>query len=249
MKTTPCYLYGIMSVPEVGDSSLFHYTKFDSFLKILDSMTLRSSPLCKMNDLNEADLSGIDWNSNFLLMYDAQESVRTKFSVISFTQNYEVQSVCREGANHPAMWAHYAENTGGVCIVLDKDALIENNQDRLKGLFYKLEEVEYTCDHNPRMELLPEEYSNISDVVHKNYKEIFFKKDIDWKSEGEVRFLVESPMFYLDIKDAVKYIVLGKRLVENREHMRRMLSLIESSDTLKDYFYWIDSDSITENNN
>ena len=237
MKNAPCYLYGTYSLPEVGDGFLFHYTKFESFLKILEKMTLRSSCLSKMNDLNEADLSCIDWSQNFLFASSVQDYARNKCSVISFTQNYEVESICRQGANHPAMWAHYAENTEGVCIVLDKEALIKINRDRLKEFFYKLEEVEYTCDHNPRMGLLPDEYSDVSDAVRRNYKEIFFKKDIDWKNEGEVRFLVESSEFYLDIKDAVKYIVLGKRLVENREHMRQMLSLIESSDTLKDYFH------------
>ena len=237
MKITPCYLYGNQFNPEVGDGFLFHFTKFESFLKILETMTLRSSPLCKMNDLNEADLSGIDWSKEFLVMYNAQKYIRTQCSVISFSQNYEVESICREGANNPAMWAYYAENSDGVCIVLDRDALIENNRDSLKDVFYVLEDVEYTCDHNPHMEVLPGDYSTASDLVHKNYKEIFFKKDIVWKNEGEVRFLVESPEYYINIKDAIRYIVLGKRLVENREHMYRMLSLIESSDNLnKDYF-------------
>lgn len=88
MKITPCYRYGLDQVPEVGDGSLYHYTKFDSFLKILNSMTLRSSPLSKMNDLNEADLSGIDWSKEFLVMYNAQKYIRTQCSVISFSQNY-----------------------------------------------------------------------------------------------------------------------------------------------------------------
>jgi hypothetical protein len=237
MKITPCYLYGNQYNPEVGDGFLFHFTKFESFLKILETMTLRSSPLCKMNDLNEADLSGIDWSKEFLVMYNAQKYIRTQCSVISFSQNYEVESICREGANNPAMWAYYAENSDGVCIVLDRDALIENNRDSLKDVFYVLEDVEYTCDHNPHMEVLPGDYSTASDLVHKNYKEIFFKKDIVWKNEGEVRFLVESPEFYLDIKDAIKYIVLGKRLIDNRENMCQMLSLIATSDNLnKDYF-------------
>ena len=71
-------------------------------------------------------------------------------------------------------------------IVLDREALIENNHDSLKDVFYVLEDVEYTCDHNPYMEVLPGDYSTASDLVHKNYKEIFFKKDIVWKNEGEI---------------------------------------------------------------
>ena len=236
MKIIPCYLYGVNSVPEVGDGSLFHYTKFESLIKILETMTLRSSPLSKMNDLNEADLSGLDWSKDFLQMFHAQEYVRTQCSVISFTQNYEVDFICREGANHPAMWAHYAENSEGACIVLDKTALIENNLNRFRNVFYKLEEVEYTCDHSPRAEVTQGDCTTASDFVHLNYRELFFKKDIDWKSEGEVRLLVESPEWYLDIMDSVKYIVLGNRLIGNTSRMQELVSLIYSSDVLKDYF-------------
>lgn len=244
MKIIPMYLYGTNSVPQVGDGSLFHYTKFESFLKILETMTLRSSPLCKMNDLNEADLSGIDWSRHFLFINDAQNYIRTQCSVISFTQNYEIGSVCREGANHPAMWAHYADNSEGVCIVLHKDAIIENNSDRLKEVFYKLEKVDYTCNHAPEIDIIPEDYSNASDIVRKHYKELFFKKDVDWEKEDEVRFLVESPEFYLNIKDSIMYIVLGKRLIENKENMSKLLSLI-ASPTSKCYKYFSPNSFVT----
>jgi putative NIF3 family GTP cyclohydrolase 1 type 2 len=52
----PIYLNRIKEVPEVDDGALFHYTNFDSFLKIIETMTLKSSPLAKMNDLNEASV-------------------------------------------------------------------------------------------------------------------------------------------------------------------------------------------------
>ena len=54
MIDNPLYLSGITELPEVDDGALFHYTKFDSFIEIIKSMTLKSSPLSKMNDLNEA---------------------------------------------------------------------------------------------------------------------------------------------------------------------------------------------------
>ena len=235
MAIVPIYLYGVNCVPEVGDGALFHYTKFESFLKILDGMTLRSSPLCKMNDLNEADLSELDWNSDFLMMCNAQDYVRTKCSVISFSQNYEVDFVCREGSNHSALWAHYADDSEGVCIVLDRDSLLEVNKDRLEHIFYKLEDVEYTWNHGPSLKVSKEKYSSVSEFVQKNYRELFFKKDIDWTNEGEARLFLESPQEYLNIRGAIKHIVLGKKLVEDKSKMRKLLSIILSP-SLRQYF-------------
>ena len=200
MEIVPIYLYGVCRLPEVGDGALFHYTKFESFLKILETMTLRSSPLCQMNDLNEADLSALDWSHDFLQMLNAQEYVRKNCSIICFTQNYEVESVCREGSNHPAMWAHYADDSKGVCIVLDKDAFFKANQGILEQFFYKLEDVEYTWDHSPSLKICNEKYLSVSEFVQKNYREVFFKKDIVWANEVEARLLVDNPQIYLNIK-------------------------------------------------
>ena len=205
MCIIPIYLYGIHCSPEVGDGALFHYTGFDSFIKILESMTLRSSPLCNMNDLNEADLSGLDWNDDFLRMHQAQNYVRTKCSVISFSQNYEVDSVCREGSNHPALWAHYADDSRGACIVLDREALLEVNRDCLQYLFYKLEDVDYTWNQAPSLEVNRERFSTVSEFVQKNYRELFYKKDIDWFNEREVRLFLETPQIYLNIRE-VEYM-------------------------------------------
>ena len=235
MAIIPIYLYGVNCVPEVGDGALFHYTKFEGFLNILDSMTLRSSPLCKMNDLNEADLSELDWTSDFLMMWNAQDYVRTKCSVISFSQNYEVDFVCREGSNHPALWAHYADDSKGVCIVLDRDSLLEVNKNRLEHVFYKLEDIEYTWNHSPSLKVSEEKYSSVSEFVQKNYRELFFKKDIDWTNEGEARLFLESPQEYLNIRGAIKHIVLGKKLVEDKSKMRKLLSIILSP-SLRQYF-------------
>ena len=51
--------------------------------------------------------------------------------------------VCQEGTNHPALWAHYADDSKGVCIVLDKESLIANNKDLLDKNYYRMESVEY----------------------------------------------------------------------------------------------------------
>lgn len=84
MINTPLYLYGNSELPSPDDGAMFHYTKFERFLKILETMTLRSSPLSKMNDLNEANIDSLDWNTDFLMMVKAYRYVKEQCSVISF---------------------------------------------------------------------------------------------------------------------------------------------------------------------
>lgn len=219
----PSYLYGSYEIPSPGDGALFHYTEFESFLKIIETMTLRSSPLYKMNDLNEANIYSLDWNSDFLMMTKAEKYLKEQCSVISFTKNYMTGSICEEGSNHPALWAHYAENSNGVCIVLDKKLLLEINNKQLSSLFYKLEPVEYNIHCAPNDEIMHKRYSDVSDFVRSNYRELFFKKHTDWSYEGEERFFVETPEIYLNIKGAIKYIILGGRLKNNEEHLRQII--------------------------
>lgn len=223
MIETPLYLYGNTELPSPDDGALFHYTKFESFLKIIETMTLRSSPLCKMNDLNEASIDSLDWNRDFMLMIKAEKYVKEQCSIISFSKNYMTGPVCEEGSNHPAMWAHYSEDSNGVCIVLDKDALLEANKKQLSQLFFKMEPIRYGLQNAPKQGIEYDYYNGVSDFVQRNYRELFYKKHIDWSYEDEVRFFVESPEIYLNIEGAIKYIVLGGRLRFDEARLERLI--------------------------
>lgn len=78
MIENPAYLYGSYEMQSPDDGALFHYTKFESFFKIIETMTLRSSPLYRMNDFNEANLSSLDWNSVFMMMFKAEGSTKAE---------------------------------------------------------------------------------------------------------------------------------------------------------------------------
>lgn len=232
MIENPAYLYGSYEMQTPEDGALFHYTKFESFLKIIETMTLRSSPLCKMNDLNEANLDSLDWNADFMMMVNAEKCVKEQCSIISFTKNYMTGPICEEGSNHPALWAHYAADSNGVCIVLDKETLIEINKKNLSKLFYKLEPVDYSIHCAPDERIMAKSYSDVHDFVRTNYKELFFKKHTDWHYEGEERFFVEAPEVYLNIKGAIKYIILGARLKNNEDCLRLIIDQMISPVTL-----------------
>lgn len=130
------------------------------------------------------------------------------------------------------MWAHYAEDSNGVCIAFDKNELIKINEDRLKHIFYKFEEVDYTCSHNPEVKITREDYSSVSEFIQDNYRELFYKKDLDWSNEGEVRFFVETPQLELCIIGAIKHVVLGKKLIEDKKKMRELISKVTSPESV-----------------
>lgn len=218
---TPQYLYGNTELPSPSDGALFHYTKFDSFLTIIDTMTLRSSPLYKMNDLNETNINSLDWINDFNLYNKANKYIKDSCSVISFTKNVN----CQEGSDHPAMWAHYGDNSNGVCIVIDENRLLENNKELLSKHFYKLEKVRYSRVCSPNgYSLTAKKYPDESVFIQKNYKELFYKKHSDWSYEKEVRFFIEQPEVFLNIKGAIKHIVLGGKLRHDKEQLKRLIT-------------------------
>ena len=241
MIENPIYLYGSYEMQSPDDGALFHYTKLDSFLKIVETMTLRSSPLCKMNDLNEANLNSLDWNADFMMMFTAEKYVKEQCSVICFTKNYMTGPICEEGSNHPALWAHYAEDSNGVCIVLDKESLLELNKKKLSNLFYKMESVDYNIHCAPDDTIMKKRYSDIQDFVRTNYKEFFFKKHTDWAYEGEERFFVEAPEVFLDIKGAIKYIILGGRLKNKDESLYKIIEQMITPGTLSYKYFHLHS--------
>lgn len=67
----PTYLYHNAELPHRGDGALFHYTKFSSFLMIMEDMTLLPSSFGNLNDMNEGNVSNMNSHrmafSNILL--------------------------------------------------------------------------------------------------------------------------------------------------------------------------------------
>lgn len=241
MIGNPVYLYGSYEMQSPKDGALFHYTKFESFLKIVETMTLRSTPLCKMNDLNEANLDSLDWNADFMMMFKAEKYVKENCSVICFTKNYMTGQICEEGSNHPALWAHYADDSNGVCMVLDKESLLEINKKKLSKLFYKFGSVDYNIHCAPNEKIMERSYKDVQDFVRTNYKELFFKKHTDWKYEREERFFVETPEVYLNIKGAIKYIILGGRLKNNEESLHKIIKQMITPGTLSYKYFHLHS--------
>ena len=206
------YLYYNAELPERGDGALYHYTKFESFLKILEDLTLLPSSFGQLNDMNEGNVSNMNMNENFMVMYNAEKYIKEQCHILSFSQNYNEHGFVQEGTNHPAMWAHYADNSNGVCIVIDKDAFINKNRAILESHFYKFEDVEYSLFNTPDDDKINYEAETPEEFIKNNWKTLFFLKHNDWENEDEHRLFIMDFDGKLSIDGCIKSVVLGRKV-------------------------------------
>ena len=222
----PIYLYHHEELPYRGDGALFHFTKFESFLKILEDMTLLPSSFGNLNDMNEGNVNNMNMNNNFLVMYNAEKYIKDRCRILSFSQNYDIGGFGQEGTNHPAMWAHYAENSNGVCIVLDKDAFVKKNKEVLGKHFYKFEDIVYDIFNTPNDEVINYKENTPEEFIMNNWKALFFMKHKDWENEDEHRLFIMDYNGKLSIDGCIKYIVLGRKVFLDASRIKLIMDMV-----------------------
>ena len=217
------YRYGINILPSLDDKFLYHFTSAESLMKILENMTLKLSSFEHLNDLNEKEIKFVlqDW----LHGLEIKKFITKNCKLISFSRNFELEKgFCECGCNHPRMWAQYAENNKGACIVINENKLIQHNNNYLNELFWKIENVEYEpymTNENPVESDVPESF------VKKNYRTIFFEKHKDWQQEDERRFLCINGPDFLTINDCIEFICLGNNF--ESENYEKLSEIVISS--------------------
>lgn len=130
--------------------------------------------------MNEGNVHNMCLNHSFMVMYEADKYIKRRCHILCFAQNYELHGYPVEGTNHPAMWAHYVDNSNGVCIVIDKDAFVEKNKDVLSAHFHRFEDVEYSPFNTPDDEEINYEASTPEEFIKNNWKALFYLKHKDW---------------------------------------------------------------------
>lgn len=218
---------------------LYHFTTADSLLKILSNMTLKFSTFTNLNDLNEADIN-CEWSDSFNHI-KIKRHIQEHCKLISFSQNYIYNKVFYEaGYNHPRMWAQYASNNTGVCIVINEKKLREINKKNLVGIFYKLESVNY--DHLLYDKTIKDK-ADARNFIETYYRHIFYKKHIDWTNESEKRFFCIDGPEYLSIRNCIEFIVLGQNFnTETYFDIVKLIILNKLELTPHDFVKQINSD-------
>ena len=228
----PIYLYHHEELPHRGDGALFHYTRFERCLEILDNLTLRPSSFGGLNDMNEGNVNNMNMNENFIVMYDAEKFINERCRLLCFTQNYDIEGYGQEGTNHPAMWGHYADNSNGVCIVIDKEAFIKKNQAILDSHFYRFDDVEYNIFNTPQDDKINYTAKNARDFIKDNWSALFFLKHKDWENEDEHRLFIMDYDGDFSIDGCIKFIALGRKLFLDDARIKQIMDRVVDPDSI-----------------
>lgn len=201
-------------------TKLYHFTSFDTALKIIESNCLRFGRLSNMNDLHENDKLCYIGDKRQSLDHFPSEVLDTlhdeiyKYRQISFSMDSKDGQ--KKGFDLHQMWGSYADKGNGVCLVFDKEELeksdgIQNisHRDIIYEENQKLDSFVVSKSHNP---------NDVKEEVAKQLQNIFFHKRKEWEHEQEYRFIKRCPNNereeYLYLGHALKFIILSTYLRE-----------------------------------
>ena len=178
---------------------LYHYTSFDSFVKIWLSKTLKFSPLPNVNDIQEAETSFSVYHPAWTPVLAAYKDIRLSYKQISFTMDYDTYF---KGCMSPMMWGLYADKRKGVCIEIDYEKLALPEACMAHSIIYKP-----VLKKKQQIAANVHTIMQVRNYIKKNKLSIFFTKHKCWKEENEFR-IVSNQDDFLDIREAISAVYL-----------------------------------------
>lgn len=231
------------------DDLLYHFTTLETGLeKILPNRTLRFAPLCGTNDpLEFEDIIhvGIDLDlgeegSEVLRHGDRVKVIRRRTLLTCFcSEKYDPKTPFSKGWKRARMWAQYANNHRGVCLVFHKTRLESAVRSALPDCWEVL--TEYVKYHEEYVigsgilssaTLRPGDASKESPQrrLVREAKSLLFSKLHDFRDECEWRMLLvpdaneSAPEHFVPILDSLQAVILGTKFPEVYE-----TSILEST--------------------
>lgn len=233
---------------------IYHYTRAETALNhILPTGQIRLGPISNANDAREAKLLGFTvlskdilnrtgpWGgkvTDALMAPDVKQHRRMADAMSAkLTSNVKFLCLSRDhkpsttddpgyhrGYARPAMWAYYAGNHTGICLVFDRQQLAERISATVTGdeIFW-FGNVSYPkrLKHEPWRQAFNLDPSVVGNTIteqfvrahaKQHYRELFLRKHPDWQTEKEWRALIYSEsreVILVDYRNALKGIVLG----------------------------------------
>ena len=179
---------------------LYHYTSFETALKIIASGQLRYGRLSNMNDVNEA-YRYVYYNKDLNISSQDVLQELSLYRQLSFS----VDGVnC--GYNISPMWGHYAQKGRGVCLVFDRNKL-ENKLSEQSNVYSRT--ITYKSNYSGDIDI---KMSDIPQSIASQKDEIFFSKSSEWEYEQEYRIVKKfnntNGDEFLDIKDCIIAVIM-----------------------------------------
>ena len=206
-----------MSIKEQFEKTekLYHFTSFDTALKIIESNRLRYGRLNNMNDIHENDK---------IVLVDANNHPTNKFpsDVLDelYDEIYKYRQISltaddnegdKDGFDLHQMWGLYADKGEGVCLIFDKKEL-----EKGFGSATLHDRVSYDKTVDSYYISLSNTADKVSVEIREHANEIFFHKRREWEHEQEYRLLRRCPLAtreeYLFLGHALKFVILSSRL-------------------------------------
>lgn len=178
---------------------LYHYTSFNTFVKIWCTKKLKFGTIMEVNDILEVNTGiQIDNLQQKPLMF-AYQDIRTSYKQISFTMDYDSYI---KGCMSPLMWGIYGDKRKGVCIEFDYTKL-NISDDCLKDIVNYRPAVKSSI----ALPTFLTTAKDIKDFIKENANEMFFTKQESWQGENEYRLISDKNEF-LDISSAITAVYL-----------------------------------------
>ena len=229
---------------------LYHYTSVNKAIKILYGNCLKFSKLNNLNDTVESKpkMSHESFSelNEFKKAFDyfrkiSNESLQllcfSKDSTEHLQKSADLTTALSDfsgrGFALPRMWAQYADNNNGVCLIFDREKLksiigcflgpllVTDNDVQYVNNFtdvcINLNEINNLLELNERIGNKNNEYVLFLDFVKSNMEFTlynYFTKFDDWEKEKEYRFLAlgKDDYFVKNISKALAGIVVGENI-------------------------------------
>lgn len=227
--------------------NIYHYTSAETLIDhILPTQKIILRQLKHMNDPRESkewplrfyaltqsgyenfDSNLFDYCSKYIT--ETTNVLSTVIDSPKISDEDIIDDVSQTGFGHPRMWAQYAKNHTGVCLVIDKTKFqkeMENSFGKNNVFHGMINYLETPIGFN-------QEAYTISDLeaflkkgveesldshIKKHYSEFFFTKHKDWRDENEYRWIFKGENLnnsvYVSIKESLVGIIFGDSISED----------------------------------
>ena len=228
-------------MPFERDKYFFHYTTREAaFAHILPEQSLKFSRYLDMRDPLENKywrfLAG-GWGhateaesqqqvAGYLAFDDTAKHIRERSFLLSLTVDSppefgEAEPFC-SGWARARMWEQYAENHFGICLVFDREQLVESVVSSLRAQGFAAPYHRKVIYDGSGMMKPPLEFADlvgevtpqqVSAYIERNHEVLFFHKALDWATEHEYRFSTTSSDqegLFVDYGQSLEAVIVGE---------------------------------------
>lgn len=177
-----CVIFANQNFMIYSGKHVFHFTKFESALRIIATRSLKFGRFENMNDIAEVkrDVYG-------MIPAETINKELSNYQSISLT----LDKPLHRGFYIDPLWGHYAQGGNGACLVFDKAKLSLKVKEQF-GKKARIAPIRYISRHTNAVFTEGDSQEDVKKHISHNLKGVFFTKSTDWKYEQELRILIKG---------------------------------------------------------